>query len=306
MKIAFISGVKFGHELLTDLLANNLPVSIVFSYEDSKREKYSDFCSFDNIAKKYKIKNIKVKNINDSKNVEILRTLKPDLILVMGWSQLLKADIIKIPKFGVIGSHPTELPKYRGRAPIPWSIIKGLKESALTFFYIEEGVDNGDIFAQNKFKITAEDDAASIYEKIINLGKRMLLENLPLVESGNIKKVKQDEDQFIEYWEKRTPDDGRIDWSKSAKEIHTLIRATTHPYPGAFSFFKNSKLKIWKANYLDIIGKQPGEIIDVNKEGVTVSTGKGVILIKKANLDNNSEIDAEKLFTKNDIGLVLK
>jgi len=306
MIIAFISGVKFGNEVLKCLLENNFPVSLIFSYDDSKREKHSDFCSFDNIAKKYRIKNVKVKNINDSKNVEILRTLKPDLILVMGWSQLLKGDIIKIPKFGVIGSHPTELPKYRGRAPIPWSIIKGLKESALTFFYIEEGVDNGDIFAQNKFNITGEDDASSIYEKIINLGKRMLLENLPLVESGDTKKVKQNEEQFIEYWEKRTPDDGRIDWSKSAKEIHTLIRATTHPYPGAFSFFKNSKLKIWKANYLDRIGKQPGEIIDINKEGVTVGTGKGFILIKKANLENDSEKNAEKLFTKTDIGFVLK
>ena len=122
----------------------------------------------------------------------MIKQIKPELILVMGWSQILKDTIIKIPKKGVIGSHPTELPKYRGRAPIPWSIIKGLKESALTFFYIQEGVDDGDIVDQQKFIISEHDDATSIYNKITNIGKEMILKNLNLIESGSVNRIKQD------------------------------------------------------------------------------------------------------------------
>ena len=170
MNIIFIGGVKFSRDLLESILENNWSISSVFSYDNSKKKFYSDFASFEEITTRFNVKHFKVDNINDKKNIEIIKEIKPDLILVMGWSQLLKNDILKIPKLGVIGSHPTELPKYRGRAPIPWSILKGLKESALTFFYIDEGTDDGDIIDQRKFKITDNDDATSIYNKIIEIG----------------------------------------------------------------------------------------------------------------------------------------
>ena len=189
MNIIFIGGVKFSRDLLESILENNWSISSVFSYNDSKKKIYSDFTSLDEITAKFNVKHYKVDNINDEKNIEMIREIKPDLILVMGWSQLLNNDILKIPKLGIIGSHPTELPKYRGRAPIPWSILKGLKESALTFFYIGKGTDDGDILDQRKFKITDNDDATSIYDKIIEIGKIMILENLQLIHDGKVKSV---------------------------------------------------------------------------------------------------------------------
>ena len=167
MNIIFIGGVKFSRDLLESILENNWSISSVFSYDNSKKKFYSDFASFEEITTRFNVKHFKVDNINDKKNIEIIKEIKPDLILVMGWSQLLKNDILKIPKLGVIGSHPTELPKYRGRAPIPWSILKGLKESALTFFYIDEGTDDGDIIDQRKFKIT-DNDFTNFYYFIVN------------------------------------------------------------------------------------------------------------------------------------------
>ena len=134
MKLACISGVKFGHEVIKHILEKNYNVSIIFSYNESVQKKHSDSVSFKNLSNQYNIRNVEVDNINKSENIEILKSIKPDLILVMGWSHLLKTEIIKIPSIGIIGSHPTELPKYRGRAPIPWSILKGLKQSAETFF----------------------------------------------------------------------------------------------------------------------------------------------------------------------------
>lgn len=305
MKIAYISGVKFGLELLQELVKSHFPVSVVFSYDDTKKKFYSDFASFDDICEKHRIKHVKVHNINDESNIRLLRDLNPDVILVMGWSQLLKNEIIRIPKLGVIGSHPTELPKYRGRAPIPWSLIKGLKESALTFFYIEEGVDNGDILDQQKFSITPEDDASSLYNKVTDLGKQMIVDNLKKIQQGNITKTKQDESKFIECWPKRTPHDGLIDWSNSAKEIHTLIRATTHPYPGAFSYYNDTKIKIFSANFTESQTSQPGRIVDIGDECVIVGTGNGTIILKKIQIGDDPEISPTKFFSKNDVGKYL-
>jgi len=304
MKVVFISGVRFGHELLKTILEKGLKISAVFSYSDKKQKFYSDFASFDEITKKYNIMHHRVQNINDVENVEILKNIQPDLILVMGWSQLLKDEIIKIPKIGIIGSHPTELPKYRGRAPIPWSIIKGLKESALSFFWITSGIDNGDLLDQKKFKIEEDDDASTLYEKIIFLGKDMILHNLQRIQEGNIIKKRQDSSLFIEEWSKRTPEDGKIDWRENAKKIHTLIRATTHPYPGAFTFFKNSKLIIWNASYTEDEEQIPGKIIGVNSKGVKVATGNGAIILSKISL-NNKEDSALSFFSKNEIGVQL-
>jgi len=302
LKIAYVSGVRYGHELLATLLENNFDVSIVFSYDYSKKKFYSDYVSFNGITKKYGIKHVCVKNINDVENVRLLQKIQPDLLLVMGWSQLLREEILKIPKNCTIGSHPTELPKYRGRAPIPWSIIKNLKQSALTFFYMDAGIDNGDILEQQKFQINPEDDATSLYEKIISIGKKMLLNNLPLLEKGKAKRIKQDESKFKEYWKKRTPDDGKINWSITAKEINALIRATTHPYPGAFSFFNTKKFKIWKAKSLEEKSTEPGKILGINNEGVKVGTGKGVIVIQNISLGEGKEKSAEKLFSNKNIG----
>lgn len=186
----------------------------------------------------------------------------------MGWSQLLRNDILKIADLGVIRSHPTELPKYRGRAPIPWTIIKELPRSALTFFYIEEGIDNGDILDQVTFEINPDDDATTVYEKVTSIGCQMILRSLKQLADGTAQRRKQDDDKFIENWPKRTPEDGKIDWSKPAKEIHNLIRATS-PYPGAFTIYKNNKLKIWASSYLDDELSEPGKILEIEENSVS-------------------------------------
>lgn len=303
MKIAFIGGVKYSHELLSTILKNGWNVSLVFSYDESKKIFYSDIVSFDNLTKSNGIKHIKVMNINDPDNIKILEKVKPDLILVMGWSQLLKKEIIKIPPLGVIGSHPTELPKYRGRAPIPWTILKGLKQSALTFFYIDEGVDDGDIIDQRHFIISNNDDASSLYKKMTSLGKKMLLENLPLIENKIVVRKKQDTSKFIEAWSKRTKEDGKINWNDSSIEIHKLIRATTHPYPGAYTYFKNKELIIWKSNYIDDSICEPGVIKEICDEFIIVGTGCGRIKILEVTYDNKN--DLSKIFLDDDIGTQL-
>jgi methionyl-tRNA formyltransferase len=304
MKIIFISGVSFGYSILEHILKNGWKIDTIFSYDDSKKKFYSDMINFENLSSKYNIPNIKVQNINDQDNIEIIKKIKPDIILVMGWSQIIKTDIIEIPKIGIIGSHPTELPKFRGRAPIPWSILKNLSESALTFFWIEKGVDNGNILDQEKFPIHKYDDATSLYEKIIVSGKKMILKNLKDISEGVIFKSKQDESKFIENWPKRSFNDGKIDWRKSADEIDRLIRASTYPYPGAFTIYRQKKLFIWKSTIIDKPTKKYGEILEINNNNLQVATGNGILKLDKVSLNKKTTIN--QIFSKSDVGVVLE
>ena len=305
MKIVFISGVKFGHSLLNHILNSNLKVEAVFSYHESKKEIYSDMIDFDDLASKFNIKNFKVNNINDEINVKIINDISPDLILVIGWSQLLKNPLLKIPKIGTIGSHPTELPKFRGRAPIPWSIIKNLKESALTLFWIQEGTDNGPILAQRKFLISQHDDASSLYEKMTSLGKIMILDNLNQIKKGKIIKIVQDESKFIENWPKRTPNDGQINWKQTAKKIHTLIRASTHPYPGAYTYFKKKKLVLWKSVLIDSSIKKPGEIMKISTNELEIGTSRGIIKLISGSFNNCEIKDFKTFFSEKNLGDII-
>ena len=306
MKIVFIGGVKFSHAILEAILEGGFSIDAVFSYNESKEKNYSDYVSFNKITKKHKIKHVKVMNINDTQNVELIKKIQPDLILVMGWSQLLKNEILKIPQIGVIGSHPTELPKYRGRAPIPWTILKNLKKSAETFFWIEEGTDSGDILDQEIFLINNDEDAKSLYHKITDLGKKMILKNLKLIEQGVIIRKKQDSTKFIENWNKRTIEDGKINWTCLSNDIYKLIRATTDPYPGAFTFFRNGKVKIWKALLSTKTSSKPGRIMQINDLGVFIGTGDNMIIIQDISFENDIQIKANKFFLDKDIGYVVE
>ena len=267
-----------------------------------KKKKYSDFANFKEISKKYNVLHKQVDKINDKKNVELIRSLQPDLIFVMGWSQLLSDELIDIPKIGIIGSHPTELPKYRGRAPIPWTILKNLTQSALTFFWINPGTDEGPIENQKFFKIDQNDDASTIYKKIIDIGKDMILEDLELIESGELRKIPQDQTKFIENWPKRQPDDGKINWSKSSSDIHRLIRASTHPYPGAFTYFGKKKIKIWKATISSDKSNGIGRIMEITDDKIKVGTADSSIILQKITSDFEDLENSKNIFLSTDIG----
>lgn len=294
MKIIFIGGVKVSYEILERILEENWDVKLIFSYENDKKKNFSDFKDLTELADKYNIPNVQVKNINDTTNIEMIKKIKPDLILVMGWSQILKKEIIEIPKLGVVGSHPTELPKYRGRAPIPWTILKNLKTTALTFFYINEGIDTGDIVLQKKLCVEDNENATSLYSKICKLGKEMISEFLIKLEKNEIKIIKQSENDFIEYWEKRQFEHGKINWKLSSIEIDRLIRATTHPYPGAYTIFKKRIIKIWKSeiSHLRVLP----ETIKIIDDDVYIGTNDGSIKLISISFDNDIPVRPKKIF----------
>lgn len=280
MRTVFIGSIEFSWQCLEEILKKNLTEIVgVFNLEPKNSNSISDYKNLKDLAKKYNISHFYFKNINDKNTVKKIRSLKPELILVFGLSQIIKSEILSIAKRGILGTHPTLLPKNRGRAPIPWSIIKGLKKSGLTFFYLREGADTGDIVSQSGWIISDKDDASTLYKKMTKAAKKMLNSTLPKIARGVEKRIKQP--TLSNYWPARKPEDGKISWNSSYKAIDKLIRATTRPYPGAFCYIQGQKVIIWKSQKVTTKEKVAmGIIIRSDRRGLLIKAKGGAILAK--------------------------
>jgi len=284
MKIIFLGMVNFSWYCLEEIinLGGNVIGIVTLAQQYAKFN--SDYCDLTPLANKYDIPIIKIKDIGEEKSVQFIKRLMPDIIFALGFSQLIPKEILDIPLRGVIGSHPAALPKQRGRHPIIWTLIEGKRKSALTFFYITEGIDSGDILVQKYFSISLDDDAGAVYEKVVGLAKEILRELLPLLENGFASRISQDE-TAASYCRKRSKDDGLIYWRKSNMEIYNLIRALARPYAGAHTIFSGKEFKIWKAKIENktkdgfIARIVPGTVLDKNNECIKVKTGDGILLL---------------------------
>jgi methionyl-tRNA formyltransferase len=239
--------------------------------------------SFEEIANRYNIPLItvtgKMKDYTES-----IKNFNPDFILVIGWYFMIPKEIRDIPKLGCAGMHASLLPKYRGGAPINWAIINGESRSGISFFYFEEGVDTGDIIGQKEYQITLRDTCQTVYDKAVRAAGELIKEYIPLIRDGQAPKIKQDQSKAT-IFPQRKPEDGEIDWNKSAFEIYNWIRAQTQPYPGAFTYRKGEKLLIWETKFYDFYEDekqlQPGQVMEILNTGNT-GRCRGILVATKA------------------------
>lgn len=285
-KILFIGGREKGLVCFNSLIT--LGADIVWAYilkeDEHEKEKFSwdikDFC------KKKKIGYKLAKTVKGEK--KRIRGLKPDLIVVCGWRTIIPEAILKIPKSGCIAFHESLLPKYRGFAPINWAVINGEKYSGVTMFYLDSGIDSGNIIDQEKIAIGPNETAFEIYQKTIDISLSLLNKHYQAIISGKVEGVRQNESEAT-YLCARTPEDGRINWLDSAVNIHNLVRGLSHPFPGAFCFYKDKKIIIQKSKIPKQIkwdGSIPGRIVYIKPNiGVEILTGDGSILITAVEVD---------------------
>jgi len=300
MRLIFVSFDEIGWYCLKEILEQKANVVGIFTLRDDLRIKMSGNKPFDDLAKKYNIPLFKVKNINDSEVLKIINELEPDISFVIGWSQLVKEDFIALAKYTCVGMHPTLLPKHRGRAPLPWAIIFGLKKTGVTMFHISLDADNGDIIDQEEIEIEFEDDAFTLYKKALDAHVRLIRKNLPLLLEKKAPRIKQDEKR-ASYWHKRVPMDGIIDWNTRARNLYDWIRALTKPYPGAFTYYDDKKLIIWKSILLDEVKIYPvaGKIIDIDQEGLIVSTGEGTLKLTSIEFEDINILEKDHIMKSN-------
>lgn len=296
--IGAVESTKVTLEAMVEFGIKPLVVTLPLSYS----YRHSDFVDLRDICKENNLEIIETKNVNSVDTVKYIREYEPDYLFVIGWSQIIKKELLEIPKNGSIGYHPAPLPKNRGRGVIPWTILQEAKETGSTLFWLDEGVDSGDILLQEIFLLEPNETATSLYNKHINILKHLIRKALNLLREGNPPRIPQDHTKAT-YCAKRTPEDGLIDWNLPAKKIWTLIRAVTDPYPGAFTFYKNKKLIIWEADYIEdapFYGL-PGQIQDISENGALVSCGDGkFVLLKTVQLENTKGTSPINIFKIHD------
>ena len=243
MKILFIGTVEFSYRILEKLIKLNAEIVGVCTKDESNFN--NDFTDLIPLCKKNKIPYKFVDDINSKENIEWIKNLKPDIIFCFGWSSLIKKELLNFPKMGILGYHPASLPQNRGRHPLIWALALGLKKSASTFFFMDDGVDCGDILSQKDFEILYEDDAKSLYNKVSKIALNQIEEFLPKLQNNSFQRLKQNH-SIANSWRKRGKKDGRIDFRMTSNAIYNLVRALTKPYIGAHIEYNGQDITVWK------------------------------------------------------------
>ena len=281
----------------THLVENGYNLLGLVTLKPESMPKVSGAIDLAEIAVAAQIPILRVKNINEPDALAWIRQKAPDLLLVVGWTQLLKPDLLRIPKRACLGFHASLLPKSRGRAPVNWALINGETVTGNTMIILEPEADSGDIVAQRTIAITDEDDCRTIYEKVGRTEVEMLEEILPMIERGVLPRRKQDDSQAT-VMPKRRPEDGLINWNRTAREIYNWVRALTDPYPGAFSVLNGQRIWIWVARVdgssINHPGSRPGQVVTDSQGWPWVSASDGWIRLVRVQQEGGPQVSGQQ------------
>ena len=299
MRIIFLGYHNIGHaclEVLIDLCRHcGDEIVAVVTHADDPRENLW-FASVKDLAFETYLPVYQPRDPNAPEFVDVMRRLKADFLFSCYYRHLLKQPLLALPGRGALNLHGSLLPRYRGRCPVNWVLINGETETGVTLHYMEEKPDKGDIVGQKRVAITPEDTALTLFARMTAATGALLQEAYPLLRAGQAPRLPQDQGR-ASYFGGRRPEDGLISWDKDAIAVYNLVRAVTHPYPGAFTFFKGQKLFIWggkpQADPKEAspgIPRTPGLVTAaVPGEGLLVATGQGHFLITQAQWEGQPE-----------------
>ncbi len=243
-------------------------------------------CSFHDVAARHDAVLVETRDVNSPDTLNALRKLEPDLVFVVGWSQLVHDPFIAIAGEGVFGMHPTLLPRHRGRAPIPWAILSGLARTGVTLFEIVDATaDSGAIVGQVVVDIAPDETATTLFERLANAHVELIRELVPQIIARTAPRIPQDP-RRASTWPRRAPADGIIDWETRALYLHDWVRAQTRPYPGAFTFLGDERVIVWAARAVDLDGIAPaGTVVELRPEGPVVACGEGGLVLEDIQSD---------------------
>jgi UDP-4-amino-4-deoxy-L-arabinose formyltransferase/UDP-glucuronic acid dehydrogenase (UDP-4-keto-hexauronic acid decarboxylating) len=298
MKVVVFGYHDVGCECLGALLDLGQDVPLLVTHEDDPGEQIW-FGSIAEIARSAGVEVITPEDPNDPAIVAKVRAAAPDAILSCYYRQILGPDLLSLPPRGAFNVHGSLLPRYRGRAPVNWVLVHGEKETGITLHHMAEKPDRGDIVGQQPIRIDEEDTALTLHRKVARAARELMRDLWPRIDNGTAPRTAQ-EPALASYYGRRRPEDGRIDWSRSAHVCRNLVRAVTHPYPGAFCHAGGRKLTIWKATVGDLASKEEaGRIVSaVPKQGLVVATGQGDLIVARAQLEGHEEMAGDLLVAK--------
>jgi methionyl-tRNA formyltransferase len=285
MKVVLIGSVEFSLRVLEKLISIDVDLVGVCTKKSSVLN--SDFADLVPVCETNLIPYLYVDNINSEKSIEWIEKLSPDVIFCFGWSSLLKESVLNIAPMGVVGYHPSKLPKNRGRHPLIWAIVLGLENSASTFFFMDKDADSGDILSQVDFDISYQDDAQSVYKGMVSVALSQIKKFIPILQNGTYSKIKQNS-KNSNIWRKRNKLDGLIDFRMNSRTIYNLTRALNKPYIGAHINYNKKSFSVWSVK--EIINPdqniEPGKVLKTNGRVFMVKTYDGAIEV----VDHDFEI----------------
>ena len=294
MRVVFMGTPDFAVSTLEKIIENGHEVVAVYTQPDKPkgRGKAMQFTPVKEKALEHNIPVYQPVRIKNEEAIEQLRALNPEVIVVVAYGQILPKAILDMPNYGCINVHASLLPKYRGSAPIQWALIEGEEETGVTTMMMDIGCDTGDMLLKSTTKITKEDTAGTLHDRLGAMGADLLIETLKQAEAGTLVREKQDESKatHVVMLSKQL---GEIKFTEDASYIERLIRGF-NPWPSAYTHLDGKTLKVWKADVIEgkVEGK-PGEILEVSKEGIFVQAGNGVLVIKELQLEGKKRMTVD-------------
>ncbi|GIW46110.1 MAG: hypothetical protein KatS3mg077_3392 [Candidatus Binatia bacterium] len=269
-----------GYVCLEELLRLGANVNLVITHQDDPEENVW-FRSVRELARRRGLPVFAPDNVNTPEWVARVAASEPDFLFSFYYRKLLCRDLLDIPAHGALNLHGSLLPRYRGRCPVNWVLIHDEKETGLTLHYMTEKPDAGDIVAQRAVTIEDCDTAFTLYRKLTALAPVLLRDVYPLLCQGKAPRIPQDDRQAT-YFGGRRPEDGKIHWQQSARQVFNLVRAVTRPYPGAFTFWRKQPLIVWQAAVAPAPSPEqaPGTVLQTGPE-LLVQCGVGAVVLKE-------------------------
>lgn len=289
MKAVVLGYHEIGYACLEVLLESRISVSALFTHKDDPDEEVW-FRTPRALAEKHGIPVFDPDSLRDPIWIGRIRDLSPDYLFSFYYRNLLPRKVLDIPKIAPLNLHGSLLPKFRGRCPVNWVLIEGEERTGVTLHVMEVKPDAGDIVAQREVEIASEDTAGSLALKLASAARALLREIMPQLEAGRLERRPQAGPSS--YYGGRKPEDGVIDWKKSATGIYNLIRAVTHPYPGAYTFLGGRKLFIWKAHPRQGEAEGPPGTV-VSTDPLLIKTGEGLLHVTSLQAEGEDEMGAE-------------
>lgn len=242
MRVVVLGGVTSTSILLSELVAHEFDVVAVFGYSPRNPSKVAGWADLRSQSQTLGLPYHAFTSVNSDEVRALLTGYAPDVVFAVGLSQLIPDDLVRLPSYGVVGFHPTKLPSGRGRAPMAWLTERG-ESGAATFFEINAGVDEGGIFVDEKFEVLPGDHAEDVYERMYDATRRALRRWLPDLRDGHWSPEPQSA-EGASYWGRRVSSDGHIDWQRTVDEVDALVRAASHPHPGAYTYLGDERVDV--------------------------------------------------------------
>ena len=247
MRFGFVTCVQLGLSCMEAIYEVGGRLDLALTLMDDQATAKSGRVYLDEFCARHGVPLVKARNVNNEDALAAIEAAGLDWLFIIGWSQIARERVLAAPRLGVLGMHPTLLPEGRGRAAIPWAILKRLEKTGVTLFKLDTGVDTGEILDQVEIPLRPDSDASELYAKVDAAHVALMKSAYPKLVAGTLQARPQDDSRATE-WPGRKPEDGRIDLQGSAADAECLVRAVTRPYPGAFFERDGRRVIVWKAS----------------------------------------------------------